>query len=459
MAIAQVIGLGRSGIAAAKLLVHQGFTVTVNDGGSSEKLEAIAQPLRESGIQVVLGENFDPDGADPKPDLMVVSPGVPWDSPMVVRSRDCGIETIGEMELAWRSLQDTPWVAITGTNGKTTTTALTAAIFQADDRDAPACGNIGDAAAALALSILETGRALDGVIAELSSFQIESLRDLRCQVGLWTTFTPDHLDRHHTLDNYFEIKASLLDRAEIQVLNGDDAELRSRAPMAMGRWPNAIWTSVKGKKALPAHPDQGVYVEDGWAIAQGTPIVPVQSLKMVGTHNHQNLLMAIAAAVSQGVKREAIAQGVEAFPGVAHRLEWVGSWQGVPFINDSKATNYDAAVVGLRSVERPTILIAGGKAKAGDDSVWMREIGDRAAAILLIGDAAGPFAQRLEEQGIDRYDIVETMDAAVKRAIELAAPLRAKSVLLSPACASFDQYTSFEARGDDFRNQCQAWMG
>ncbi|MEM1426129.1 MAG: UDP-N-acetylmuramoyl-L-alanine--D-glutamate ligase, partial [Cyanobacteria bacterium P01_H01_bin.130] len=400
-----------------------------------------------------------PDTTDPKPDLMVVSPGVPWDLPFLARSRELGIETIGEMELAWRSLKTTPWVSITGTNGKTTTTALTAAMFAAGDRDAPACGNIGDAAAALALNCLDSDRQLDAVVGELSSFQIEALKDFQTKVAIWTTFTPDHLDRHHTLANYFEIKASLLDRAEIQILNSDDAELRSRAPMVQTRWPNAIWTSVKGKKALPANPDKGIYIEDGWAIAQGTPIVPVQALKMVGNHNHQNLLIAIAASLALGLEREAIAQAVETFPGVAHRLEWVGEWQGVPFINDSKATNYDAAVVGLRSVERPTILIAGGKIKDGDDSVWMREIGDRAAAVLLIGSAAEAFAKRFDDLGIDRYDIVETMDAAVKRAIELAAPLNAKSVLLSPACASFDQYTSFEARGDDFRTQCQNWMG
>ena len=459
MAIAQVIGLGRSGIAAAKLLAHQGFQVTLNDGNTNETLDTLAQPLRDAGIQVILGQNFEPDSADPKPDLVVASPGVPWDIPMLVRSRELGIETIGEMELAWRSLGEIPWVTITGTNGKTTTTALTAAMFAAGDRDAPACGNIGDAAAALALNCLESDRQLDAVVAEVSSYQSEALKDLQAKVALWTTFTPDHLARHYTLDNYFEIKASLLDRAEVKILNADDAELRSRAPMLQNRWSDALWTSSKGKQALPAYPDKGIYIENGWAIAQGTPIVPVQSLKMVGSHNQQNLLMAIAAAVSLGIEREAIAQAVENFPGVPHRLEWVGEWQGVPFINDSKATNYDAAVVGLRSVERPTILIAGGKIKAGDDSVWMRDIGDRAAAVLLIGSAADAFAKRFDEIGFDRYDIVETMDAAVKRAIELASPLGAKSVLLSPACASFDQYTSFEARGDDFRTQCQGWMG
>ncbi|MGD1852295.1 MAG: UDP-N-acetylmuramoyl-L-alanine--D-glutamate ligase, partial [Cyanophyceae cyanobacterium] len=402
MAIAQVIGLGRSGVAAAKLLAHQGVSVTGIDGGAGEKLDALAQPLRGSGIRVHLGNNFDPDRAAENPDLMVVSPGVPWDLPMVARSRELGIETIGEIELAWRSLKHIPWIGITGTNGKTTTTALTAAMFEAGDRDAPACGNIGNAAAVLALEVLATGRKLDGVVAEMSSFQIESLKELRSQVGVWTTFTPDHLNRHHTLDNYFEIKASLLERVEIQIINGDDDNLRSRLGVTQ-RFPNALWTSVNGKEALPANPNRGVYIEDGWAIAQGEPIVPVQALKMVGEHNYQNLLMAIAAARGLGLGREAIAKAVEGFPGVPHRLEWVVSWQGVPFINDSKATNYDAAVVGLRSVGRPTSLIAGGKAKAGDDSVWMKEIGDRAAAVLLIGAAAETFAKRFVETGFDRY--------------------------------------------------------
>ncbi|NET58671.1 MAG: UDP-N-acetylmuramoyl-L-alanine--D-glutamate ligase, partial [Symploca sp. SIO2E6] len=198
-----------------------------------------------------------------------------------------------------------------------------------------------------------------------------------------------------------------------------------------------------------------VYIENGWAIAQSEPILPVASLKMLGSHNHQNLLMAIAVARLAGIEKDAIAQAVANFPGVPHRLEKIITWQGIDFLNDSKATNYDAAQVGLFVVPSPAILIAGGQAKAGDDTLWLETIQAKAAAVLLIGEAAPTFAQRLEQINYENYEIVETMAQAVPRAAELAQIYDAKVVLLSPACASFDQYQSFEHRGDDFRQLCQ----
>jgi UDP-N-acetylmuramoylalanine--D-glutamate ligase len=176
---------------------------------------------------------------------------------------------------------------------------------------------------------------------------------------------------------------------------------------------------------------------------------------MVGDHNLQNLLMAVAAACLANIDPAAIAAGVASFPGVPHRLEHLCTWQGIDFINDSKATNYDAAEVGLRSVASPAVLIAGGEAKEGDDGPWLQRIQERAATVLLIGDAAPQFARRLEEVGYRDYEIVETMDRALRRSQEVAPSLGAKVVLLSPACASFDQYPNFEARGDHFRQLCQ----
>ena len=225
--------------------------------------------------------------------------------------------------------------------------------------------------------------------------------------------------------------------------------------MGLEHWPDACWTSVKGKEYLLGNPVQGVYIEDGWVIAQDEPIVPVASLRMVGEHNHQNLLMAVAAAQLAGIEKDAIAQAIANFPGVPHRLEHIITWQGIDFINDSKATNYDAAQVGLASVESPAILIAGGEAKAGDDTQWIETIQAKAAAVLLIGEAAPAFADRLKQAGCDRYEIVETMANAVPRAAQLAQQYDARVVLLSPACASFDQYQSFEHRGEDFRQLCQ----
>ncbi len=471
---AYVVGLGKSGVAAARLLKQQGWEVIVSDLSSSKSLHQQQQELASDGITVHLAHSPDLEGSD-LPQLIVVSPGVPWDVPVLVRARNLGIETIGEMELAWRHLNSVPWVGITGTNGKTTTTALIAAIFQTSGLFAPACGNIGYAACDLALEVRsqesgdtrEQGKqgrqrekslpatipsSLDWVIAELSSYQIESSSSVAPRIGVWTTFTPDHLSRHYTLERYYDIKAHLLRQSEQQIINGDDAFLSHKG---VNDWANACWTSVKGKANLIGNPDRGAYIEDGWVVVQGEQIVKVSALRMVGEHNRQNLLMAVAAARLAGIEKEAIAQAIANFPGVPHRLEHICTWQGIDFINDSKATNYDAAQVGLASVDSPAILIAGGEAKAGDDSSWIQTIQAKAAAVLLIGDAAAAFAQRLSEANYSNYEIVETMEQAVPRAAEVAKQYQARVVLLSPACASFDQFENFEQRGDRFRQLCQ----
>ncbi|MGB3240427.1 MAG: UDP-N-acetylmuramoyl-L-alanine--D-glutamate ligase [Geitlerinemataceae cyanobacterium] len=444
MANAEIIGLGRSGIAAAKLLQHQGWQVTLGDRHDSESLRQQQQQLQKAGISVRLGDTFTPS---PELQLVVVSPGVPWDLPNLERAREMGIETIGEMELAWRNLQQIPWVGITGTNGKTTTTALVAAIFQAAQFNAPACGNIGYAACELALQGAEK---LDWVIAELSSYQIESACTLAPKIGIWTTFTPDHLSRHYTLDNYFNIKAKLLDSAELKIFNGDDPYLFKHG---RNRWQNACWTSAKAHLTDETfHPQ--VYIDEGWIVDKGERILPADALRMPGDHNQQNLLMAVAAARLAGIETEAITRAIENFPGVPHRLERICTWQGIDFINDSKATNYDAAQVGLAAVDAPAILIAGGEPKEGDDTAWLQTIGEKAATVLLIGEAAQMFALRLQTVGYTAYEIVETMEKAIDRAMELAPAKCAAVVLLSPACASFDQYPNFEERGEHFRQLC-----
>jgi UDP-N-acetylmuramoylalanine--D-glutamate ligase len=263
------------------------------------------------------------------------------------------------------------------------------------------------------------------------------------------------------LENYYNIKACLLRQSEIQIFNGDDAYLRK---VGLSDWPDAYWTSVQGKDFLIG--EKGFYIQDGWVVQthydgseQDQPIVEVSALRMVGKHNQQNLLMAVAAARLAGIDKDAIARAISEFPGVPHRLEHICTWEGIDFINDSKATNYDAAEVGLASVPSPVILIAGGEAKAGDDHAWMAKIKAKAAAVLLIGDAANAFAQRLQEVGYTNYKIVETMDKAVSKAAELAKQYQAAVVLLSPACASFDQYPNFEVRGEHFRQLCLEWVG
>ncbi|ERN40169.1 UDP-N-acetylmuramoylalanine--D-glutamateligase [Rubidibacter lacunae KORDI 51-2] len=450
MTVALVIGLGRSGIAAARVLARDGWRVTLCDRSDTPPLQLRAASLVAEGIEVRLGADPVLEPAAP-PQRLVASPGVPWDAPILVRARQLGVDTLGELELAWRYLRDSPWIGITGTNGKTTTTALVGAILKTAGLNAPTCGNIGNAACEVALN-RQQGIVPDWIAAEVSSYQIESSRDLAPAIGIWTTFTPDHLERHRTIDNYFEIKRSLLQRSALRILNSDDLHLRS---VATDIWPDAFWTSIKGRAHLPVPIERGVCIEGGWVEAFGERVLPVSSFSMVGHHNRQNLLLAVAAARLAGVDLEAIARAITNFSGVPHRLERLGSTRGIEFINDSKATNYDAAEVGLSAVDAPSILIAGGLAKTGDDSRWLQAIRDRAAAVLLVGKAAPTLQARLQQLGYDCGEIVETVEAAVPRALTLAEKLGARVVLLSPACASFDQFASFEERGDRFRLLCQ----
>lgn len=447
---AHIIGLGRSGVAAARLLRQQGWDVEVGDRGTSPNLYPLKETLEQEGVTVKLGYTLTLDNPL---DLIVVSPGVPWDIPVLVEAREKEIDTIGEMELAWQLLKTSPWVGITGTNGKTTTTALIAAIFREAELNAPACGNIGYAACELAIAKTQNSKpkSYDWIIAEISSYQIESSRELTPEIGIWTTFTPDHLARHYTLDNYYQIKASLLRRSQKQILNGDDPYLRN---VGLEDWKNAYWTSVLGQEKLLCEPERGIYIEEGWIVAFQEKIAPTHSLKMLGNHNLQNLLMSVGAARLAGIEKEAIASAIANFPGVPHRLESICTRAGVTFINDSKATNYDAAEVGLNAIPDAAILIAGGEAKAGDDRAWIDAIKRKAKTVLLIGNAASIFGQRLQENDYNSWEIADKMDKAVMRGFELAKQYKISTVLLSPACASFDQYQSFEHRGDHFRELC-----
>jgi UDP-N-acetylmuramoylalanine--D-glutamate ligase len=455
---ALIIGFGKSGVAAARLLKQEGWEVELYDSSTSPTLLKQQQELASEHITVKLKTTPEFTNSDLSK-LIIVSPGVPWDIPILAQARELGMETIGEMELAWRHLQDIPWVGITGTNGKTTTTALIAAIFQTAGLNAPACGNIGYAACEVAIQNLKSQiqNRPDWIIGEISSYQIESSVTLAPRIGIWTTFTPDHLARHKTLENYYHIKAKLLHNSQLQIFNGDDLYLRQ---LGLNHWPQAYWTSVKGEEFLIG--EKGFYIENGWVMEKisATPqaIVEVSALRMVGEHNQQNLLMSVAAARLAGIDITAISQAVREFPGVPHRLEHICHWQGIDFINDSKATNYDAAEVGLASVQSPTILIAGGEAKAGDDTAWLAQIQAKAAAVLLIGNAALAFSKRLQEVGYSNYHIVETMENAVSLSAELAKKHQASVVLLSPACASFDQYPNFEMRGEDFRQLCHKYL-
>lgn len=436
---ALVWGLGKSGFAAAKLLHQKGGQVWVLDRNFSSELTDRAEFLQQLGIVVNLKTDLSTELlAALNPEVLVVSPGISWHHPVLEWAREIGIKTWGEVELAWQYLANVPWLGITGTNGKTTTTALVAEIFATAGYDAPACGNIGLPICEIALRSAEP----DWIIAELSSYQIESSPSVEPTIGIWTTFTPDHLSRHSTLDRYAGIKAHLMHQSQAVVLNQDDNYLSQQAQ----NFPNALWVSTKNRS--------GAYIEGDWVYFRAQKIVQLSQWQLLGNHNQQNLLLAVAAASLAGIPPHRIAEAVAKFRSIPHRLEPIGVKGHTLWINDSKATNYDAALTGLEAVADPIILICGGQAKEGDPKGWLDLIQRKVAHVLLIGAAVELFASLFDQINFSNYTIVHTLDRAVECSIERSVNLAAKSVLFSPSCASFDQYDNFEARGEHFRQLC-----
>ncbi|MCS5698406.1 UDP-N-acetylmuramoyl-L-alanine--D-glutamate ligase [Cyanobium sp. FGCU-52] len=448
-----VIGMGRSGIGAARLLRNEGRRVVILESRGDEASEGLARSLRAEGIDVRLAtplslESFEALGS--LPDLVVVSPGIRWDHPVLESLRQRGVAVQGEMAPAWRATAGIPWIGITGTNGKTTVTHLVHHLLTSAGLDAPLCGNVGFSAAELALARSGAAAARpDWLVVELSSYQIEAAPELAPRIGLWTTLTPDHLERHGTLDNYRAIKRRLLENAEVRILNADDADLRSRA----SSWEAATWVSAGPRAALPAGIEPEVWIEEGSVQARQGPLFAADCLAMPGAHNRQNLAMATAVGLQLGLAPALMEAAFRSFTGVPHRLERIREQDdGLLWFNDSKATNYDAAEVALRALDGPLVVLAGGQSKQGDATAWLRELQRQAAAVVLYGAAREEFRGLLEASGYGgAIHAVEGMEEAVPLAARLARESGSRAVLLSPACASFDQYSDFEARGDHFR--------
>ena len=450
-----VVGLGRSGIGAARLLNARGADVWLLESNTSPELKQRADALSATGIQVELGkplalESFE---ALPRwPSVVVVSPGIAFDHPVLNQLRDRGCSVVGEVELAWDAMANIPWVGITGTNGKTTVTSLVAHLLQQGGLDAPACGNIGASAAELALACLE-GEQPERVVVELSSYQIEAAPSVQPSIGVWTTLTPDHLDRHGTLERYRSIKAGLLQQSRRQFLNADDRDLYAHA----AEWPQALWVSGGDKEQFSAAMTPHLWVRGGQLCNQDGPLFPCDALAMPGAHNRQNLALATAVALECGLSPSQIEAGCRSFPGVPHRLERIRELGGITYYNDSKATNYDASLVALQSLERPLVVLAGGRAKRGEPGAWLEALRQKAAAVVLFGEARSTFCELLGSAGYAGViEQQEHLDQALPLARQLAEQLNCQAVLLSPACASFDQYRDFEVRGDHFRQLVEA---
>jgi UDP-N-acetylmuramoylalanine--D-glutamate ligase len=447
-----VIGLGRSGVGAARLLAASGERVRLIESKRNEALERRAADLRREGIEVSLDTPLEPEhfrwstGHAVK---VVVSPGIRWDHPTLVQLRQQGVAVIGEMEVAWEALASVPWIGITGTNGKTTVTHLVGHLLQVAGLDAPICGNVGVSAAELALQ-RRSGHQTppDWLVAELSSYQIESAPGIRPRIGLWTTLTPDHLERHGSLDNYRAIKRSLLERSETALLNADDADLASRA----ASWDGATWVTARSKADLGADIDPLLWVENDRVHAADGPLMAADCLAMPGAHNRQNMLMAVAVGLRLGLDPATMEAAFRSFPGVPHRLERIRELDGITYFNDSKATNFDAAEVAVKALAQPLVVLAGGEGKQGDPSGWIEELKRHARAVVLYGNAAHRFDQLLSDHGYGgERQLCPGLEEGVPSAQQLAQRLDCGAVLLSPACASFDQYVDFEARGDHFR--------
>ena len=444
-----VVGLGRSGMGAARLLAARGADVCVLESSEGEGMRQRAELLASDGVQVELGQPLELESFTslPRwPSRAVVSPGIRFDHPVLNQLRDRGCPVVGEMEVAWEARDGVPWVGITGTNGKTTVTSLVGHLLKTGGLDAPVSGNIGASAAEQALACLE-GERPDWSVVELSSYQIEASPSVSPHIGVWTTLTPDHLDRHVTLERYRSIKAGLLRRSAIQILNGDDPDLLQHA----AEWHQACWVTAGARNGLKGI-DPELWVEADQVCNSSGALFEASALAMPGKHNLQNLMLAIAVALECGLSAQQIEIGCRSFPGVPHRLELLRELRGVSYYNDSKATNYDAALVALQALEGPLVVLAGGQAKRGEPGNWLNALKQKSAAVVLFGEAIPTFRELMGASGyIGRVEQREHLEQAVLLAAELAHELGATGVLLSPACASFDQYRDFEVRGDHFR--------
>lgn len=437
-----IIGAARSGVASAEYLLSIGKQIVISDMNTKLAKDVETQ-LGHASVSYVWGKQ--PDVAALQPELIVMSPGVPLSIPPVVKARELGIPVISEPELAFR-YSDVPFVAITGTNGKTTTTTLTAFLLEKEGRKVVAGGNIG----LPLISQCPKMSANDIVVAEMSSFQLESVDSFCPKVAVVMNLTPDHLDRHKTMEAYAAAKANIFKNQgpeEYLLLNKDDAIV---AAMAAGAKSHVYYFSQQ--EIL----DEGIWLEDGNLVYRldknGAPqvLIPAAEIGIVGSHNWQNAMAASLAALLMGQQPEIIAERLRAFKGVAHRMEPVATIDGVLYVNDSKGTNPDSTEKALGSYgKRPIVLIAGGRNKGSDMAVLVPLMRAHCRGVVLVGEATGDFIDAFARTGYTDYVCADSFEDAVAKAREMAQS--GDVVLLSPACASWDMFDNFEQRGDLFK--------
>ena len=432
-----VVGLGKSGVASALFMKAHGARVTVSDTKSGDDLRNEIPVLLDHGITVETGGHGDRTFRGQ--DLIVVSPGVPVDAPKLVQARALGEPVIGEIELAAQFLPG-PIVAITGSNGKTTTTTLTGEIMTAAGFPALVGGNIGTPA----ISLAERATPETVIVLEISSFQLETIQTFRPKVAVVLNVTPDHLDRHRTFEIYTDAKARIFENqqgSDFAVLNADDPTCVAMASRTKAQ---VFWFSRQKEVA------QGAWVRDGKVVFRRgdaqREVLLVSEIPLKGAHNLENVLAAVCASVLGGCSAEEVRKTVQNFKAVEHRLEYVATIRGVDYYNDSKATNVDATIKALESFPSNIHLILGGKDKGSDYTVLNDLLRQRVKRVYTIGAAAAKIESQIKGPEVVH---AETLENAIRKANAVA--VQGDVVLLAPACASFDQFKSYEHRGKVFK--------
>lgn len=436
-----VFGTGISGIGAAKLLEQAGAIPVLYDGNEALTESQIRGKLPEgSRARIILGALE--DAVIEELDLAVLSPGVPTDLPLVERIRSKGVPIWGEVELAYANSKGR-LIAITGTNGKTTTTSLVGAIMKHHQDSVFVVGNIGTPYTQAAPQTREE----TVTVAEISSFQLETISSFHPQVSAILNITPDHLNRHHTMEEYIRVKESITKNQggeDTCVLNYEDEVLRE--------FGKNLHTKVLFFSSLRTL-EEGIYLKNGQIVCRMDGreelVADTRDLKLPGRHNHENVMAAVAMTRSMGVPMEEIRQVILSFQAVEHRIEYVTEKQGVVYYNDSKGTNPDAAIKGIQAMDRPTLLIGGGYDKESSYEEWIRAFEGKVRYLVLIGATKEKIARTARSCGFDSILFADTLEEAVHICAQKAES--GDAVLLSPACASWDMFPSYEVRGQLFK--------
>lgn len=443
-----VFGSGISGIGAAGLLEERGASVTLYDGNDKLDVEEIRGKMKDGAkTDIVLGEF--PEELLGKLDLVIISPGVPTDLPIVNRMRESDIPVVGEIELAYE-LGKGEVLAITGTNGKTTTTALLGEIMKAVYDSAFVVGNIGIPYT----NVVDETRDDSVIVAEMSSFQLESIVDFRPRVSAILNITPDHLNRHHTMEEYIRVKELITGnqtKDQVCVLNYEDEVLRAFGESGQVKAKVVYFSSLR---ELP----QGIFLRGKEIVLRAGEkefvITTTDRLKILGRHNHENTMAAAAMAYYAGVPVENIKKSVENFVAVEHRIEYVTEKNGVVYYNDSKGTNPDAAIKGIQAMDRPTLLIGGGYDKQSSYDEWIEAFDGKVRFLVLIGQTREKIEETAHKCGFMNTILADNLEEAVKICAEKAN--KGDAVLLSPACASWGQFDNYEQRGRMFKEYVYA---